>query len=113
MLAPSSATLMPRANRTRKPSHVSRFTFHVSLLLALAPTPAFVQAAPTFAHSAFSSVWERTDAPVASGAVKRTWFWGPQPNSEGTYEDYKEGAGGKRIVQYFDKSRMEINDPEA
>jgi hypothetical protein len=28
-------------------------------------------------------------------------------------EDYAEGQGGKRVVQYFDKSRMEINNPQA
>jgi len=28
-------------------------------------------------------------------------------------EDYAEGPGGKHLVQYFDKSRMEINDPNA
>ena len=28
-------------------------------------------------------------------------------------EAYAEGAGGKHLVQYFDKSRMEINDPKA
>jgi hypothetical protein len=58
-------------------------------------------------------VWTRTDAPVASGAVKRTWFWGPQPNTLGILEEYREGANGKRLVQYFDKSRMEINNPSA
>jgi hypothetical protein len=72
-----------------------------------------VEASPAFASSAFSSVWERTDVPVASGNVKRTWFWGPQPNSQGLTEEYKEGARGTRLVQYFDKSRMEINDPSA
>jgi hypothetical protein len=72
-----------------------------------------LQPAPGFAHSAFSRVWERTDAPVAHSGVKRTWFWGPQPNSGGLQEEYAEGASGKRLVQYFDKSRMEINDPGA
>ena len=28
--------------------------------------------------SAFSNVWDRTDALVATGRVKRSWFWGPQ-----------------------------------
>lgn len=65
------------------------------------------------AHPAFQRVWERTDALVGSGQVKRTWFWGPQPNTAGLYEEYKEGANGKRLVQYFDKSRMEINNPAA
>lgn len=87
------------------------------LLLALLPvassTQVTAQTGATFAHPAFSTLWQRTDAPVASEAVKRTWFWGPQPNSGAVTEEYKEGAGGKRLVQYFDKSRMEINDPDA
>src|SRR5436190_453409 len=68
---------------------------------------------PAFAMPAFESTWRRTDDLVASGQVKRTWFWGPAPSSGGLSEEYKEGAGGKRLVQYFDKSRMEINNPSA
>jgi hypothetical protein len=64
-----------------------------------------------FAADAFASVWTRTDSLVASGAARRTWFWGPQPNTAGLMEAYAEGANGKRLVQYFDKSRMEINNP--
>lgn len=63
-----------------------------------------------FAESAFETTWQHTDGPVASGNVKRTWFWGPSPNTAGLSEQYGEGAGGKRLVQYFDKSRMEINN---
>jgi hypothetical protein len=84
-----------------------------ALLPAIGLVVAPAQAAQTFANPAFASVWTRTDSPVASQVVKRTWFWGPQPNSGGLYEEYKEGDGGKRLVQYFDKSRMEVNDPDA
>src|SRR5215211_6196758 len=70
------------------------------------PSPAY--AAPqAFAVSAFESTWRRTDNLVASGQVKRTWFWGPTPSTAGLTEEYKQRAGGKRLVQYFDKSRME------
>ncbi len=65
----------------------------------------------TFANPAYQRIWERTDRPVASGAVRRSWYWGPVPNTGGLQEDYAEGVGGKRLVQYFDKSRMEINNP--
>jgi hypothetical protein len=68
------------------------------------------QAQAAFANPAFQRVWERTDKPVASGQVQRSWYWGPTANSQGLQEDYAEGAGGKRLVQYFDKSRMEINN---
>jgi hypothetical protein len=83
----------------------------ILLPLALSTQGATQAAGSGFASTAFSSLWERTDALVAAGDVRRTWLWGPQPNSMGIYEEYKEGAGGKRLVQYFDKSRMEINNP--
>ncbi len=62
--------------------------------------------------SAFQSVWNRTDSLVASGRVSRTWFWGPQPfwTTREVYVDDPTGTGS-RLVQYWDKSRMEINDP--
>ncbi len=72
-----------------------------------------VQQAPPFAHPAFQRTWERTDKLVASGQVQRSWYWGPAPNTGGLMEDYAQGQGGKRLVQYFDKSRMEINNPNA
>jgi phosphate/phosphite/phosphonate ABC transporter binding protein len=65
-------------------------------------------AAAGFADPAFQRVWERTDLPVAGHKVARTWFWGPGPNSDATQEKFE---GHNRLVQYFDKSRMEINDP--
>src|SRR5215211_4458154 len=64
-----------------------------------------------FSHPAFQSTWQRTDKLVVEGLVQRSFFWGPGPNTPGILEDYAEGQGGKRLVQYFDKSRMEINDP--
>ena len=64
--------------------------------------------AASFADPAFQSVWERTDLPVAAHKVNRTWYWGPGPSSEAKQEKFE---GGTRLVQYFDKSRMEINNP--
>lgn len=67
---------------------------------------------PSFANPAFERVWQRTDLPVARGDVARTWFWGPQPGGS-LQEGYQtsDGATAQHLVQYFDKSRMEINDP--
>jgi hypothetical protein len=59
---------------------------------------------------AFKRTWDRTDRPVAERTVNRTWMWGPQAVSPVIWEDYAEAPGGKRQVQYFDKSRMEITD---
>jgi hypothetical protein len=64
-----------------------------------------------FADAAFKRVWDRTDSVVAEGRIARTWFWGPGPNSVGLVEQYNEGVNDRRLVQYFDKSRMEINNP--
>ncbi|MEO5951948.1 MAG: hypothetical protein ABIQ44_05695 [Chloroflexia bacterium] len=86
-----------------------------TILLATATVvnvlPAF---AVDFAHSAFKRTWDRTDSLVASGQVSRTWFWGPEPRAA-AQEQYLDAPGGAqtRLVQYFDKSRMEINDPNA
>ena len=67
----------------------------------------------SFADEAFQRTWARTDSLVAQGLVRRSWYWGPQPNTGALQEDYAEGPGGKHLVQYFDKSRMEINNPNA
>ncbi len=61
----------------------------------------------------FISTWQRTDRPVADGQANRTWMWGPGPLSGPMSEPYLDAPGGERMVQYFDKSRMEITDPDA
>ncbi|HKP54729.1 MAG TPA: hypothetical protein VJ183_18995 [Chloroflexia bacterium] len=68
-----------------------------------------------FIHPAFERVWDRTDHPLKLGQVTRTWFWGPGPNTTGLTEPYNDSPLGdkSRTVQYFDKSRMELNDPNA
>ena len=68
--------------------------------------------APAAADAAFGNLWNRTDQPVAQGKVGRSWTWGPQSFATGT-EHYAESPGGKRLVQYWDKSRMEISNPSA
>ena len=60
----------------------------------------------------FQQTWERTDAAVANGEASRTWIWGPS-FTEVIEEPYADSPGGTRTVQYFDKARMEINDPDA
>lgn len=90
-----------------------KFLLFVALLLVLGSSVPL--AAPTGAavlpdESAFRRVWERTDGPVANGAVQRTWYWGPEPFIT-LDENYTEGVGGTRRVQYWDKGRMEISHP--
>lgn len=65
---------------------------------------------------AFGEVWKRSDQPLMAqvrGLQPRSWIWGPQPITGGWLEPYAEGRNGMRLVQYYDKSRMEINDPDA
>ncbi|HET8628644.1 MAG TPA: kelch repeat-containing protein [Thermomicrobiales bacterium] len=88
-----------------------------ALLLAAPPLTASRALAepiayPTFADPAFQRVWERWDRPVFYGEVSRSYTWGGQV-SDAQQEPYREGPGGRHLVQYFDKSRMEINHPDA
>jgi hypothetical protein len=63
-----------------------------------------------FADPAMEATWTRTDSLVANGQVQRSWYWGPAPGLI-VREPYAEAPGGTRVVEYFDKSRMEINNP--
>lgn len=65
-----------------------------------------------FFDGAFLRKWERTDRPVLTGVTERPWVWGPVSFAAAS-EPYAQGRGGVRDVQYFDKARMEINDPSA
>lgn len=81
------------------------------------PTSTAVVQAPLdskgFAAPAFATLWNRSDAAVASGKVSRTWLWGNPIPFGALMEPYAQAAGGSRLVQYFDKGRMEINFPNA
>lgn len=65
-----------------------------------------------FADPAFRALWRRTDD-LAQG--RRSYLWGPLDRQ--TYviarEPYAEAPGGARLVEYFDKTRMERTDPTA
>ena len=80
-----------------------------AVLLAGWPAPAGATNL-RFADSAFNAVWTRTDSLVADGTAARSWYWGPAPGMI-VREPYADAPGGSRLVQYFDKSRMEINNP--
>jgi hypothetical protein len=112
-----------------QPTAVVTATVTVTPTASTQPTPATIptlvvpstlyQAGGTgsflYAHPGFERVWDRTDHPVKLGQATRTWFWGPGPNTPGLTEQYNESPLGNklRLVQYFDKSRMELNDPNA
>ncbi len=64
-----------------------------------------------FADPSFQSLWYYSDLAVAQNQTQRSWEWGPKPGIV-RRETYAESPGGERQVQYFEKSRMEINNPK-
>jgi hypothetical protein len=91
-----------------------RFLLAFFLLLALAvavivfaPPPA--ESAPVVANPKFNAMWEYSDKYVNDvPGAGRGFTWGPNSLAV-LQEDYQEAPGGKRLVQYFDKSRMELS----
>jgi hypothetical protein len=64
-----------------------------------------VAAAERFASPAFQDQWHRGEIGIAN-------FWGPLATArEGLKEPYNDAPDGKRPVQYFDKTRMELTNP--
>jgi hypothetical protein len=60
----------------------------------------------------FQQIWDRSDKAITDGKSSRSWIWGPSitPLFD---EEYVEGNAGKRKVQYFDKTRMELTKTTA
>ncbi len=74
------------------------------LLAAMVCAAVPVQAASAFADLAFAAQWKAGEAITPN-------FWGPLANArDGQQEPYKEAPGGQRLVQYFDKGRMELTN---
>ncbi len=68
---------------------------------------------PTFGNVQFKNKWLTQDRLVGSPDVQRPYTWGPSVPEALTAiaEPYAEAPGGMRQVQYFDKARMELNNP--
>jgi hypothetical protein len=87
-----------------------RLSAACAILLQLAALTNFnstTAKAESFSATPFQQQWSATDAQVANGQVKRTFFWGLQPFAH-TQEVYSQSVSGTREVQYFDKGRMEL-----
>lgn len=85
----------------------------LAALLAALPsptTPARAAGNDGFADTAFAALWTRADGPVAAGGAGRSWTWGERAG-ERRYERFDGSPGGARLVQYFDKARMELTNP--
>ncbi len=88
-------------------------------LLALVLTSLFVMvldaASPaqalSFSSPFFRRNWQRADYPVAIAAVQRGFTWGVAPFFS-SFEPYTDSPNGQRRVEYFDKARMEISQPD-
>ena len=72
--------------------------------IVLMPVTIPVGAASNFASPTFSTTWQ-------AGENLTPNFWGPLANArDGQQEQYAEASGGQRLVQYFDKGRMELTN---
>jgi hypothetical protein len=97
--------------RNHKGVRISAVTLLVLTLIcaSFSVTNNNAQADP-FADPAFQRTWARADLPVITGAAKRSWLYGPEAFYT-SYEPYSDSPNGQRLVQYFDKARMEITNP--
>lgn len=92
----------------RTPQALVAASVAAALLLAALALPLLRAGAEDPASEEFARTWERTDRPVYDLLVNRTWIWGPQAVTPGIMEQYTDAPGGQRLVQYYDKARMEI-----
>lgn len=98
-------------NLMRAKQRMANLWLALFLLTPLFLSPSFVaQAQETPATEQFKSVVDRTDLPIIAGQISRSWLWGPGGFKTEPGESYTEGQGGKRLVQYFDKARLELTD---
>ncbi|MGI8688968.1 MAG: hypothetical protein ACR2M3_10350 [Thermomicrobiales bacterium] len=84
--------------------HRIRVIFVAALVMTLVTLSTGAQAASAFANPAFQAQWQAGEAVTPN-------FWGPlETAKDGQQEAYKEASGGQRLVQYFDKGRMELTN---
>ena len=106
-----SFTTKGTATRSAAPSATPTPTPSPSASTTPAPSPT-VTLPPGVAKLDPAAVtrWRAADYDVLAGVAQRTWTWGPEVLNV-RQEAYDGSPGGTRTVYYFDKSRMEINDP--
>jgi len=82
----------------------------LAMVAAMAIVPLGTQSAPAFANPAFERQWTSVESVIPN-------FWGPAyaaaagTNTEPYTEGSVNGQPGARLVQYFDKARMELTNP--
>jgi hypothetical protein len=76
----------------------------VALVAAIIVPQMQGRAASSYADPKFQQQWNQGEATTPN-------FWGPLTTArDGQKEQYKEADGGQRLVQYFDKGRMELTN---
>lgn len=86
----------------------------VTLLMSLFGPVASAQIGePVFSNLQFRNRWVEQDRLVGQAGVERGYTWGPAVAGTELIqsEPYRESPNGVRLVQYFEKGRMEINQP--
>ncbi|MGI8689692.1 MAG: choice-of-anchor Q domain-containing protein [Thermomicrobiales bacterium] len=105
--ATNTPTATPTATSTPTPTATAATATPTTTATPGACAP-FAPNSP-FAFAGFQSQWQQGEAIAPN-------FWGP-PVSIGVQEQYAEGAAngqaGQRLVQYFDKGRMELTNPSS
>ncbi len=116
--AATPPTVAPTTGGTRSTTTVALTATTASRVTATAAVSVTITAsvnrevlALKFADPAFQKLWYYTDLAVTQNQTQRSWEWGPKPGVV-LQEPYAQSPGGSRQVQYFDKSRMEINNPK-
>ena len=92
-------------SRFLRPRSLLRTLPVMVLLIGALQGASAAEAANRFADPAFQSQWQ------AGEAISQN-FWGPLETAQpGQQEFYADAPGKQRLVQYFDKGRMELTDP--
>jgi hypothetical protein len=107
---PTSEFGVPTNTPTSTPTATTTSNTNNFLQNSLKPGPLVNGPLRGFADPSFNQVWQRSDQPIAEQRVARSWMWGPRGLMART-EGYIQSVSGLRQVQYFDKARMEVNNP--
>ncbi len=80
------------------------------LALSAIPTSSNLPPGVAKADAAVQNIWWTSDGAVQNKTSTATWLWGPDTFAS-KMETYADSPSGERQVYYFDKSRMEITNP--
>jgi hypothetical protein len=98
------------ASKSRRAKIVAVACFALMSTMQSMPAAAAPTTAPSegFADAAIKARWIADEG--CTGCGSHLWMWGPGAFYT-EYEPYSDAPQGNHLVQYFDKGRLEINDP--